>query len=461
MLRVDYRPPGPVADAFFWSNSFVSGIRGPIGSGKSTACVFRPWRHIAESEPGQDGIRYARWAVIRNTYPELKTTTIKTWHQWFPPEIGRWQEQGPPTHHIRESGYDMEVMFIALDRPDDVRKLLSLELTGAWINEAREVPKAILDGLTGRVGRFPAKAKGQTGWSGVILDTNSPDTDHWWYRLAEEEKPDGFAFFSQPGGDDPRAENRENLPDNYYERTRAGKSDDWIKVYIKGEYGFVRDGRPVFPEYRDAIHCRACEPLKGLPLVLGMDFGLTPAVIIMQRAVTGQWRALSEIVAEDMGVARFAEQVKAKLALEYPGFEITPIWGDPAGDQRAQTDETTPFEILRANGLPGRPAPSNDFVLRREAVAGALNRLVDGSPGLTVDPKCRVLRKALMGGYCYRRVQLAGQERYHDKPDKGPYSHVADALQYALLGGGEGKVVVRQFNLHRPARAISDYQMLG
>src|SRR5262245_44741544 len=132
-LTVEYEPAGPVLRKFFYSDAFVRGIRGPIGSGKSTACAFTPWRHLIESEPGVDGVRRARWAVVRNTYPELKTTTIKTWLQWFPREVGRWQDQGPPTHHIQAGGFDLEVMFLALDRPEDVAKVLSLELTGAWV----------------------------------------------------------------------------------------------------------------------------------------------------------------------------------------------------------------------------------------------------------------------------------------------------------------------------------------
>ena len=67
-----------------------------------------------------------------------------------------------------------EVLFRALDRPADVKKLLSLELTGAWVNEAREVPKAIIDGLQGRVGRYPSMREGGCTWSGLMMDTNPP-----------------------------------------------------------------------------------------------------------------------------------------------------------------------------------------------------------------------------------------------------------------------------------------------
>jgi hypothetical protein len=42
----------------------------------------------------------------------------------------------------------LRVLFMALDREDDASKLLSLELSFAWINEAREVPKGIVDAFS-------------------------------------------------------------------------------------------------------------------------------------------------------------------------------------------------------------------------------------------------------------------------------------------------------------------------
>lgn len=411
---------------------------GPIGSGKSTACVMEILRRSAEQAPDNGGVRRSRWAVVRNTYPELKTTTIKTWHQWMPPEIGHWRDEGPPTHHVKTHDLDMEVMFVALDRPQDVRKLLSMELTGAWVNEAREIPKAVLDGLTGRVGRYPPVRDGGATWSGIIMDTNPPDSDHWWYRLAEEERPDGFAFFRQPSGLAPNAENIQFLPAGYYTRAALGKGEDWVKVYVRGEYGFVRDGKPVYPEFVDALHAVEIAPDKRFDLHVGIDFGLTPAAVFVQRTPTGCARVVGELVTQDMGAMRFGELLHAELAGRYNGFTIGSITGDPAGDIRAQTDETTPFDMLRACKVNAFPALTNDFNMRREAVAQPLSRLVDGKPGLVVSTGCRWLRKAMAGAYCYRRVQVSGQERYRDVPDKGEYSHVAEALQYAMLGTGEG-----------------------
>ena len=66
----------------------------------------------------------------------------------------------PYTHFMNIGDVELEVIFLALDRPEDVKKLLSLELTGIWINEAREIPKSIIDACTMRVGRYPSMREG-------------------------------------------------------------------------------------------------------------------------------------------------------------------------------------------------------------------------------------------------------------------------------------------------------------
>jgi hypothetical protein len=252
-----YKPPGPVAKAFMMDDSFFRGIMGPFGSGKSTVCIMEILRRASLQQPGKDKIRRSRWAVIRNTYPELRTTTIKSWHQWVSQELGRWVDEGPPFHHIKMGDMDLEVLFVALDRPQDISKLLSMELTGAWVNEAREVPKPVIDGLTGRVGRYPSMAMGGTGWSGIIADTNPPDSDHWWYKLAEEDNPVGWRFFKQPGGLSEHAENREHLPDQYYERQVAGKDPIGSKCMSTGSTATYAMGSRCTQSSETACTCRS------------------------------------------------------------------------------------------------------------------------------------------------------------------------------------------------------------
>lgn len=91
-LNIDLRS-SPVAFKFLQSNSFVTGIMGPVGSGKSYVSAARIMVKAVQQKPSPvDGIRYSRFVIVRNSYPELKTTTLKTWADLFPEniyEIGR------------------------------------------------------------------------------------------------------------------------------------------------------------------------------------------------------------------------------------------------------------------------------------------------------------------------------------------------------------------------------------
>lgn len=473
-VEYSYTSPGPVCDALLLSDSFVTGIRGPIGGGKSTACVMKLLMIADKQVVQKDGRKHSRFAIVRNTYPELTTTTIKTWHQWVPEDIGKWKAQGPPTHHIIDDQRDIEVIFVSLDRPKDVRKVLGMELTGAWINEAREVPKALIDGLTGRVGRYPPKRDGGCIDPQIIMDTNPPEVDHWWYVLAEEDTSSErnaqlvasvkeaeaemrskgqlkarqrlFSFFAQPDANSPDAENLQNLPPGYYARASAGKTDEWRKVYVRGEYGFVQDGRPVYPEFRETLHVKAFELNPRLPLSLGVDFGLTPAASIGQRSFTGVHRVRWEVVTEHMGAKQFADVLRGFINQHCAQFEFDTMTGDPAGDADSQTNsEETAFKIMRANGFPEmRPASTNDPTIRREAHAQAMSRLIDGEAGWQVHPVgCPTLRRGMAGQYRYKKLQVIGDDKYHLKPDKNMVSHVCEADQYRMLGAGEGRVVLR------------------
>ena len=454
---VYYAEPTPAR--FHACDKFIRGIMGPVRSGKSTACSAEIMRRAQEQHPcTSDGVSRTRWAAVRNTYRELEDTTLKTWLMWFG-KMGRFNRQ-QMTWTAEYPNFHMEVLFRALDTADDIRKLLSLELTGAWVNEAREVPKGIIDGLSDRVGQYPRKGDGGCTWAGLIMDTNPPDSDHWWYHLAEEETPEDWAFFRQPGAllevdgkfhFNPVAENIRNLNEgkNYYLKRVGGKSKDHIRVYYCGNYGFVLDGKPVIPEYVDGVHYQPnAIYVPGLKVIVGIDFGLTPAAVFAQQLPTGHWQWIDELVTESMGAVRFSEELKIKIARDFPPGAEFEFWGDPAGEQRAQTDEKTPFQILNADGIKASPAIArvdapNDATIRREAIAQPLSRLVDGKPGLVIGPKCPITRKGLAGGYKYRRLKVSGDERYEDKPNKNKYSHPVEAGGYAMVGGGEGRRVLQ------------------
>lgn len=427
-------------------------ITGPLGSGKSTGSVFEILMRAQGQEVGRSGKRRTRGVVVRDTYRELCDTTKVTMDEWLPPEIYQWSESDM-TYWIKYNDIECEVMLRALDNPDDVKKLMSMDLTFAWINEARFAPKAVLDTLKGRVGRFPSAKEGRVTWSGVWMDTNPPDSDHWLYKTFEEyekideiDRPD-YRVFHQPSGLSPEAENVENLLNGqrtadgrplYYARLMSGQTQAWIDAFVHGKYSFIAEGRPVYPEYHDDIHT-AKSPLewrKGV-IKLGMDFGLTPALVLGQRLEgLGQWQWFDEVTSQDMGAQRFARHAAQYIKSKYPGARLEG-YGDPAGNRRGDADEVTAFQVVQALGLPIVPAPTNDPDRRRDAVATPLSALcLNGQPALIVSPSCKMLRKGMAGGYHHARVKITGSEMFKDEPVKNIYSHVCEAGQYMLVGEG-------------------------
>jgi hypothetical protein len=184
-------------------------------------------------------------------------------------------------------------------------------------------------------------------------------------------------------------------------------------------------------------------------LYIGLDFGLTPAAAFGQRYPNGRWMCIDEVVTEDMGAEKFAKLLVKHLS-QKPYAQATAIeietFGDPAGDDRVQTDEHTVYQILAANEIIATPCHTNDTSIRRESLDRLLNGMVDGKPAFLLSPKCKTIRKGLAGGFCYKRLQVAGKDRYQDKPDKNKYSHPVEALEYMLLGGGEGRSLVTNAN---------------
>lgn len=522
----------PTAARFHASNKIVRGFLGPVGNGKSVCCINELHRLAVLQEPNCDGIRKTKWAIVRNTYDMLETTTLATFKQWIPHEICSitLKPMRGEMKYPLQDGTKVEAifLFLALDRPDDVRKMLSLELTGVFMNESKELPYAVVKAARERIGRYPSQIDGYTDVyddngkltydapkeldsngdivfnldgtpkykpctrKALIMDTNPPEDDHWWYQLAEEgclrtnktaeaKKAVGQIFdffrgvapFTRAGDkyiDNPKAENIKYLPGGfkYYRDMLAGNTEDHINVMVMGNYGTIKDGKPVYPQYNDRIHCpeKPLSIITDLPIGLGWDGGLTPSCVIGQQTERGQLRVIAELVSEDMGVRQFARDiVKPFLQRNFYGIEVAFSYIDPAGKGRGEAEAKSAMGILNDDyvdydingdivgnedgdliqplnmGFETEPAPTNDPTKRIDAVNSYIIKLVDGEPGYLVSRKCPMIRKGKIGGYQYKRVQVSGEERYKDKPDKNKFSHPADAEQYMALGFAGGYVV--------------------
>lgn len=462
--------PNATGKLFHKDNTFVQLIIGPYGSGKSTLCVNKIVQHACSMPVWKNGRRKAKWLIIRNTSGELQSTTLQTWLTWFG-DLGDIRKRQKPLltyEHTFNDGkgiIELELVFIALDRDEDIRKLKSIEATAAYINELSEVPQAVLHHLIGRVNRrYPSHAFcSEPYWSGIIADTNAPDEDHWIYKDFEENPTPSYRVFHQPSGlienqdgsfsrdkegnylQNPDCDNYVNLANDYYVKLAEKRSQGFIKVYCGGRYGIVETGKRVYPEYNDDIHSvPKLEAIQGTVIHLGWDFGLTPACIVIQITPRGQVRILKEYVAEDMGIRTFAKNmIIPSLPIDFVYNKVGCSEGDPAGASGDTImEELSCIGELNDLGISTNAASSNDIDVRISSVRYFLNAMIDGHPALLLSREgCPILRKGFINGYHFKRMSISGDERYQEKPNKNRFSHIHDALQYILMKFASDRII--------------------
>ena len=437
-MAVDYNAP-PTIGAFMRDNSPLRFLLGPFGSGKTTGCLMELIRRATEEHPDAKGVRKSRMVITRNTSQQLRQTVLT--------EIEKWLQ---PAYHYKVTDSTLQFRFtlpdgtkvesdwmlIPLDTPQDIERLLSLNITGGWVSEFRQIPPAIIEGLYGRCGRYRPLGVEENAWHGLIAESNPPDEDSEWYLKLEVEKPASWKLFKQPGGLEPNAENLKWLRKNYYQDLVASNTSDWSDVFVHAKYGKSLSGQAVFrASFRSEYHVTYGDlrHIASYPLMLAQDFGRTPACLITQTDVWGRLNVLRELTSTDMGLEQFIKSILGPtLVHDFPGMSMFMV-GDPAGRQKSQIGEESPFDALKRLGFRAYAAPTNDLEPRLRATEQLFLRNVNAGPAILIDGgRCPLLVKALKYAYRYKRKQAGELE---DKPEKThPASDLADCLQYAALG---------------------------
>lgn len=470
-----YEPDGEVLTEYFWDRGELSIIQGPIQSGTSTCSCLKIWALAEEQAPDIDRVRRSRWLVTRDTYKELRETTIKTWLEWFPEnEWGTLMRSEPAVHMLKRqhsSGdgttVECEVIFIAIPDADVAEQVCaSYEITGFFRNEGQFCEKGVIDELLSRCGRYPSMRNGPGAtWHGGFVDLNAPREGHWipymrgdlplpqeWTeeQKAEFRKPPGWKFYVQPPGliekkvegkivyeINPKAENQNHTKKNYLQII-AGKSKEFIDRRVMNKVGLYSDGQAVYPTFSEFEHIASTDqhPIPGASIIVGLDFGRSPAAAFCQ-CVNGRWTVLSELIGDNESAQLFAPRVKRHLAQKYPGYRVE-FWGDPRGADGTQSTETTAYDVFQSHGMRVFPATTdNNPEMRRSTVESVLER----RNAFFINPSCITAKTGFAGGYHYPKIKgLPGV--YAERPRKNRYSHIVEAIENALLGGGEGDAII-------------------
>lgn len=446
---INFTAPPTIAE-FMRSTSFGRIIAGPVGSGKTTGCIFELLRRALEQEPADDGFRYTRFAVVRQTLKQLKDTVLKDIEDKLH-AVSRYKVMDNVVF-VEFGDVKSEWLLLPLETAEDQRRLLSMQLTGAWMSEAIEMDVNLVAGIAGRCGRYPSGDRGTPTWFGVIADTNMPSEGSDWHKFMTYDTKD-WEVFIQPGGLQEDAENLQHLtqtpdtkklPENdprrlaqgrlYYERLARNNNVDWVKRYVHAQFGNDPSGTAVFRDsFKSDFHVRSgLEPNRYFPLLVGQDFGRDPCSAIMQMDPRGRLVCLEEVIAEDIGLEGHLEKSLRPVLMQsrYIGIPVIMI-GDPSGTSKSSIYEETTFDVLKRMGFQAAPAPSNELDKRLRAVEGWLLKQYDGSGAILFDrERCPTIIRGLAGGYRYARTRAGVRKPL---PDKNEYSHPLDAVQYVCL----------------------------
>jgi hypothetical protein len=454
-----YHAP-PTVSSFMKSDSFGRLLCGPVGSGKTTAMLVELARRTGEQAPAKDGRRYTRWVIARQTLKDAKSTVLKDARGWFG-AMADWRVS-ESTLLLDYGDVHSEWVFVPLDDPQDVKRLLSTQLTGVYINECVETDISLMSDIAGRCGRFPNDSFGACTWKGMFADTNMPVAHSPWAEFIQN-PPSDWQVFKQPGGRSPDAENLNHLeqtaetlelPEDdsrraiqgrkYYERLCRLGTPDYVKRYVDAEFGRDLSGVAVFADtFKYDFHVvDSLEPVPSRLLLIGQDFGRNPWSLITQMDHKGRLMVLEEVSGRT-GLEQHVKQslVPVLLAERYRGLPLAVV-GDPSGRAMDSLFETNAFRLLQSLGLPAEPAPTNDIEPRIRGVEAFLMRQVDGRGAMLVDgSRCPTLAQALDGAYKFaRKDDPSGGWRDVGSgaiPEKlHPWSDVADCLQYVCLVAG-------------------------
>lgn len=443
---LNYTPSKTIRD-FMLCDAKMRAVMGPVGSGKTTGAIVELLRQSILMPVGVDGIRRSKMLIIRNTKQQLKDTTLASVLETLPVEIYKWREQ-EYTLRIRFNDVESDWLFRSLDTPEDVQRVLSLQVTWAWVEEAREIPVSLLSDIEGRTGRYPSQANEFRYRSGIIYTTNPPEVDSSHFKLLEglpqEEGNDNsiinVAAFKQPSGLSPEAENINNLRPDYYEELAKGKTQQWIDVYVHGMYAQSQYGKPVYQrtfKYDKHVSNKVMKPMGNLPVIIGMDCARTPAACFMQVDFEGRIHIQYEAWALDMGAKTFIPQKLTPIIRNFYPTNPLIFIGDPAWVRQNETDDNSWFKELKAKfpkseGHTVKPSVTNDPIARISALEAELNSFPGGDPNVLINPNCLQLKEGLRSKYRYVR-RKTGNGELQDKPEKNNWSHIVEACQYGVM----------------------------
>lgn len=445
-MALFYMNPSPTQHEFIQSQAFENCLVGPRGEGKTDAGQMAVHVH---ADRQAKCYRPMQWAIVRDTWKNLERTTLQS---YLNPSPGSFAASIRSRIRSHDGGKILElpgwwkIYLFGVDTTSDLNAVLSLQLAGAWVEEAAPAAEMketemIGGGLAETTYKLLATSLRQHVSTNcrMQITMNYPDEEHWSWKLFYEHGDDERRLFRMP-----RGENK-HVTDQYrknMERALFGR-DDLLSRLVYGKPARVQIGEKVTPEYDEDIH-RSRVDLDPLPSLVGFRFwdgGRNPACLFHQITPMGQLICVDSRRGENVGLRQFIrDQVKPLIAARYP-WEIVPSWRD-LGDPSMLYPESLDTDLTAAKiigeelfSTPNEPARfeggvSDPFARRESLKQLLMNRLEDHLPMYRISKHEGILHRALAGGWHYHKDQAGRVLR--DSPVKDIHSHPGDALAHSV-----------------------------
>lgn len=420
--------PTPKQAEFHKSAKPQRAFVGGFGAGKSMTGV---WEAIDK------GMKYPgnRIAVMRDTMPDLRETTMQTFFEQCPAEFIYTYKRKEQLVVLTTGSEILFKSFRATRtaaRNQFESKIKGLNLGAFYIDEANEVSKDEYLMLQGRL------RLDYMPWRGGWITTNPPNTDHWIYELFEGPTADKSHYQIV------KASSRENphLPADYVANLEREYDPSWVKKFVDGEFGFMVTGDPVYENFREvdkngnAWHSRLGLKWRSQygSVHRYWDFGFhRPAVVWAQVSPSLIWKVYKEYMGNNVYIQDFAPKVIDISNKIFGGAKFLDF-GDPAGNQKNDKVDTTTIKLLEKDfkiKIQSRFSLISEGV---ELIQGKINRVIDGEPAFQINPdECPILMAGLTGAYCRAKVSTGKDMQSADPIKDGHFEHTQDALRMGAV----------------------------
>ena len=417
-------------------------LQGGVGSGKSRALLAPAIEMLLE-------IPNLRLLWARQDFKDLKLSIVDKFLEIFPAEaiINKNEQMG--WYEILQAGGTRSRIYF--NDAKDLGGLGSQEFGVIIITEVHQITEQAYRTLKRR-------CRQENAPNIIMMEGEAPNEGHW---LAQILNPTNESY-------DPEIEmwtvstyeNWENLP-LAYRGSLESMPEAWKRKYLKGEFGFIPEGKPYYQGFKELMHTGEFEWIPSKPLTCGWDFGFHhPACLITQIDSQDRWIWLREIMGNDITIDKFGDYVKTQLNIFYPKAEII-HYGDPAVMQKNDKSEFTSQQILKDKGITIQHRTS-EYRKRKEIIEQKLSKLIAGKPSIMLDNRyCKTAIEGFLGGYHYplHREGSAFSESYEIPFKDGFYEHIMNAGEYIAVN--LFSPISKKKYLIRDHQAITEYDILN